>query len=329
MEPVRGQHPDGHPDADRVNAATATTARRPAPLEDAFLEHRPLLHAIAYRMLGSVHDAEDAVQDAYLRWMSQDPQTVANPAGFLTTVVTRLCLDRLRSAAVRRELYVGPWLPEPLPTATANGTTGCGGADPAAAVAVRESASIGMLMLLDQLSPAERAVFVLREAFDVPYAEIARIIEHTPESCRQLHHRAGRRVATTPKRRGATRPPDPARDQRIVEGFLAAARSGDLAQLTTLLREDVIVYNDGGGKASTGFNPIRSAAKVARLYTHVFPKRFAEGATVTFQRFNDAPGMIVRRPLLTFVYTFDLDEDGRIAHIYMVANPDKLTHLVP
>ena len=313
-----------------MSTATATTARRPAALEDAFLEHRPLLHAIAYRMLGSVHDAEDAVQDACLRWMSQDPQTVANPAGFLTTVVTRLCLDRLRSAAVRRELYVGPWLPEPLPTATANGTatSGYGGTDPAASVAMRESASIGMLILLDQLSPAERAVFVLREAFDVPYAEIARIIEHTPESCRQLHHRARRRVATTPKRRGAARPPDPARDQRIVEGFLAAARGGDLERLTTLLREDVIVYNDGGGKVSTGLNPIRGAAKVARLYTHVFPKRFAEGSTVTFQRFNDAPGMIIRRPVFTFVYTFDLDEDGRIAHIYMVANPDKLTHLV-
>ena len=136
------------------------TERRPA-VPEPFLAHRPMLHALAYRMLGSVHDAEDTVQDAYLRWTAQDPETVANPAAFLTTVTTRLCLDRLRSAAVRRELYVGPWLPEPLPTGAGAdtgvglGTTGCTAAgfcsDPAATVALRESASIGMLLLLDRL----------------------------------------------------------------------------------------------------------------------------------------------------------------------------------
>lgn len=319
--------------------APALTAQRPAPLEDAFLEHRPLLHAIAYRMLGSVHDAEDAVQDSYIRWASRDVATVANPAGFLTTVITRLCLDRLRSAAVRRELYVGPWLPEPLPTgspATA-ASSGAGvhalsgddfGADPAATAAMRESASIGMLLLLEQLTPAERAVFVLREAFDLPYPQIAEIIEHSPDSCRQLHHRARQRVAATSERRRSTaRQADPARDKRIVEGFLAAARGGDLEQLKALFREDVVVYTDGGGKISAARHPIFGSEKAARLYTHVIPKRFGAGTRFTFTWYNHAPALYVRRPTLTFVYIFDIDEDGRIANVYMVANPDKLTHL--
>jgi RNA polymerase sigma-70 factor (ECF subfamily) len=336
MEPLRGQHPDDRPDADGVKAP-ALTAQRPARPEDAFLEHRPLLHAIAYRMLGSVHDAEDAVQDAYLRWVSQGPQEVENPAGFLTTVITRLCLDKLRSAHVRRETYVGPWLPEPLPTgapatAAASGARALSahafGADPATTAALRESASIGMLLLLEQLSPAERAVFVLREAFDLPYPQIAEIIEHSPESCRQLHHRARRRVSTgTKHRRVKTARPDPARDQRIVEGFLAAARGGDLERLKTLFREDVVVYNDGGGKVSAGLHPIRGSAKVSRLYAHVIRKRFGEHTEYSFGWYNHAPALRMRRPTLTFVYIFDIDEDGLIGTIYMVANPDKLTHL--
>jgi RNA polymerase sigma-70 factor (ECF subfamily) len=280
-------------------------------------------------MLGSVHDAEDVVQDAYLRWISQDTAAVANPAGFLTTVTTRLCLDRLRSAAVRRELYVGPWLPEPLPTGSPAAAASTGfGDDPATAAAMRESASIGMLLLLEELTPAERAVFVLREAFDLPYSQIAEIIEHSPESCRQLHHRARQRLATSSKRRRApSRQPDPVRDKRIVEGFLAAARGGDFERLKALFREDVVVYTDGGGKISAARNPISGSAKAARLYAHVIPKRYGEGTSFGFTWYNHAPALIMRRPTLTFVYIFDIDEDGRIVHLYMVANPDKLTHL--
>jgi RNA polymerase sigma-70 factor (ECF subfamily) len=254
---------------------------------------------------------------------------VANPAGFLTTVTTRLCLDKLRSAAVRRELYVGPWLPEPLPTSSPGATASTGfGADPAALAAMRESASIGMLLLLEQLSPAERAVFVLREAFDLPYPQIAEIIEHSPESCRQLHHRARQRLATSAKRRrSTTHQPDPVRDKRIVEGFLAAARGGDLERLKALFREDVVVYTDGGGKVAAARNLIIGSEKAARLYTHVIPKRYGEGTSFTFTWYNHAPALFVRRPTLAFVYIFDIDEDGRIAHLYMIANPDKLTHL--
>ena len=319
------------------------TERRPA-VPEPFLAHRPMLHALAYRMLGSVHDAEDAVQDAYLRWAAQDAEAIDNPAAFLTTVVTRLCLDRLRSAAARRELYVGPWLPEPLPTGTAAAASGAHaagadpagsgsgsgfGEDPAAAVALRASATVGMLLLLERLSPAERAVFVLREAFDLPYPQIGEIIEHTPESCRQLHRRARQRVgAADGRQRRSARRPDPARERRIVEGFLAAAEGGDLDGLKKLLREDVLVLTDGGGRVSASRRPIHGAEKAARLYAKVFPRRFVD-SDYTYTSYNHQPALLVRRPTRDFVYVFDIDEDGLIAAVYLMANPDKLGHLAP
>ena len=296
----------------------ALAGDRPAVL-DAFLDHRPTLLALAYRMLGSVHDAEDVVQDAYLRWAGADRESVANAAAFLTTVVTRLCLDRMGSAAARRELYVGPWLPEPLPTASDPA-----GGNPAAAAALRESASVGMMLLLERLSPAERAVFVLREAFDVPYPQIGEIIGHSPESCRQLHRRARQRVESSERgRRRPARRPDPARERRIVEGFLAAAEGGDLDGLKALLREDVIVLTDGGGRVSAARRPVHGAANVARLYSSMFPRRFA-GSEYTYLSCNYQPALLARRPTLDFLYIFDIDEDGLIADVYMVANPDKL-----
>lgn len=313
----------------------ALTGRRPAVL-DPFLDHRPTLHALAYRMLGSVHDAQDAVQDAYLRWAAQDAEAIANPAAFLTTVVTRLCVDRLRSAAARRELYVGPWLPEPLPTGTAGAPAADGGPgghagfgeDPAAAVALRASATVGMMLVLERLSPAERAVFVLREAFDLPYPQIGEIIEHTPESCRQLHRRARQRVqaADDGRQRRSTRRPDPARERRIVEGFLAAAEGGDLDGLKELLREDVLVLTDGGGRVSASRRPIHGADKAARLYAKVFPRRFVD-SEYTYTSYNHQPALLVRRPTREFVYVFDIDENGLIAALYLIANPDKLGHL--
>jgi len=306
-------------------SAPAPTRQRPDGQEQ-FLANRPMLHALAYRMLGSVHDAEDVVQDAYLRWAAQDAETIENPAAFLTTVATRLCLDRLRSAAAKREVYVGPWLPEPLPT----GTTGSSKyTDPASTVALRESASIGMLLLLERLSPAERAVFVLREAFDVPYPQIADIVDYSPESCRQLHRRARQKVSSTTKRsRTADRPADPVRDRRLVESFLAAAEGGDLESLKALFREDVVVLTDGGGKVSAARNPIYGMQNAARLYAKVFPRRFV-GSKITYTSYNHAPALLVERPRVTFAYIFDIDDEGLIANIYMIANPDKLTHLKP
>jgi RNA polymerase sigma-70 factor (ECF subfamily) len=336
MEQVRREHADDGEAAHRVNPSAAAAAVLAGPRQDAaaeeFQQHRTLLFGLAYRLLGSVHDAEDAVQDAYLRWASQDPDTIGNPAAFLTTVVTRLCLDRLRSAAARRELYVGPWLPEPLPTGPQDTryTGGGRGSDPAAAAALRDSASIGMLLLLERLNPAERAVFVLREAFDLPYPRIAEIIDHSIESCRQLHRRAGQRVAAPPGRARASmrRPQDPARDRRIVEGFLAAAQGGDLDGLAALFREDVVVLNDGGGRISAARRPIVGAQKAARLYARVIPRRFRAGE-FSHTSYNHQPALLARLPILDFVYVFDIDDAGLIAHLYMIANPDKLTHLAP
>jgi RNA polymerase sigma-70 factor (ECF subfamily) len=324
MEPVRREHPDDGGPAHGVNPSAAAPRRPEVP--DAFLGLRPMLHALAYRMLGSVHDAEDVVQDAYLRWAAQDADAVANPAAFLTTVVTRLSLDRLRSAAARREVYVGPWLPEPLPTEPGGGASGPG-EDPATSAALRESASLGMMLLLERLSPAERAVFVLREAFDVPYPQIGEILGRSPESCRQLHHRAGERLHPAGDRaRRPTRRSDPARERRIVEGFLTAARGGDLDGLKTLLREDVVVLSDGGGKFSAARRPIHGAAKTARLFATLFPRRFAD-REFTYASFNHQPALFVDLPPYGLVYIFDVDEDGLISGVFLMANPDKLDHL--
>jgi len=333
MEPVRREHAGDGPAAHRVNPSSSPALPRPRPAAvlDAFLDHRQLLLALAYRLLGSVHDAEDVLQDAYLRWDAQETESIENPAAFLTTVVTRLCLDRLRSAAARRELYVGPWLPEPLPTGPGDAPDGGGlGMDPEAAAALRESASMGMLLLLERLNPAERAVFVLREAFDVPYPRIAEIIGYSVAACRQLHHRAGRRLSAPPGRARASMRgnQDPARDRRIVEGFLAAAEDGDVDRLAALLREDVVVLTDGGGKFSAARRPVVGGRKAARLYAHIFPRRF-RGSHYTHTSYNHQPALLVRRPTLDFVYVFDIDDNGLIAGVYMVGNPDKLTHLAP
>ncbi|GAB2702279.1 RNA polymerase sigma-70 factor [Kitasatospora kifunensis] len=294
--------------------STAAPTARPVR-EEAFLAHRPMLLSLAYRLLGSVHDAEDTVQDAYLRWSADERDTVENPAAFLTTTVTRLALDRLRSAAVRREAYVGAWLPEPLPT---------GPQDLAETAALRDSASIAMLVLLDRLSPAERAVFVLREAFELPYDEIAAILERSAASCRQLHHRAMRHVAAGPRPVPA---PDPVRGRQLVQSFLSAAQSGDLGRLTAILRDDVVLTTDGGGKVQgAGRRPILGAAKSARLFAAVFARHY-QRAVFHAVRFNHAPALLIEAGDRRVLYVFDFAADGLISNVYAIINPDKLAHI--
>lgn len=299
---------------------TPETAPAQPDIVTPFLQHQPTLFALAYRLLGSVQDAEDAVQDTYVRWAAVEPDSIANPAAFLTTVTTRLALDRLRSAAARREVYTGPWLPEPLPTATAEG------ADPAETVALRESASIGMLLLLERLNPIERAVFVLREAFTLPYDEIAEIVDRSPAHCRQLHRRAGmhatdvRRVQTGTDMHAGLR-----KGHTLAENFLSAARGGDMEALKALLREDVVLTTDGGGQVSSARRPIHGATKVSRLFTSLFT-RWHVGAPVARTEYNHAPALLIERPDRVLVYVFDIDAD-RIANVYGIFNPDKLRHL--
>jgi RNA polymerase sigma-70 factor, ECF subfamily len=301
----------------------ARTTARPVP-EETFLEHRPMLVSLAYRLLGSVHDAEDVAQDAYLRWAAEPRDDVANPAAFLTTITTRLALDRLRSAQSRHEVYVGPFLPEPLPTFRAGGAGAADG--PAESAALRETATIGMLLLMEKLTPAERAVFVLREAFDVPYPQIAEILERTEASCRQLHRRAKQHSAEERPRARTAVAVDAERGRELAESFLAAARGGNLQGLMDLFREDVVLVTDGGGRVNAALRPVLGAEKVARLYAKVFTGKLAQ-ADATYTEFNNVPGLLVVRPHVTFAYLFETDDDGRVTRLYGIANPEKLTHL--
>src|ERR671911_144382 len=220
-----------------------------------FNEHRDLLISVAYRVLGSVSDAEDTVQEAWLRWCKVDPAEVSNPRAFLVRVTTRLAIDRLRRAKARRESYVGPWLPEPVLT----------GRDVAEDVALAESVSMAMLVVLETLSPLERAVFVLREAFAMPYAEIAEILGRSEVAVRQLARRARDHV----RERGHRFETDLATRQRVTERFLAATTSGDLDALMEVLAPGVTLVSDGGGRVLAARRPIQGADKVARFLLSV------------------------------------------------------------
>jgi RNA polymerase sigma-70 factor (TIGR02957 family) len=285
----------------------------------AFEQQRPRLFAIAYRLLGSASEAEDAVQDTYLRWHAADVQTLQSPAAWLTKVLTNLCLSRLTSARARRETYPGPWLPEPL--LTEQPVLG-----PLDRAEQRESVSLAFLLLLERLTPPQRAVFVLREAFNYSHREIAEILDLTEANCQQLYRRARQRIAEDrprlPQRSRASRD----QHDRIVEEFLAAARSGDLTTLESLLAADVVAWADGGGKAQAARRPVRGAPHVAR-YLAGWMSRDVPGVRVVVTEVNGQPGIlgILDGQLLVAVL---LDVvDSRVAAVYAVANPDKLSFL--
>lgn len=275
-----------------------------------------MLFAIAYRMLGSVMDAEDVVQDAFLRWQEAPEVEVRSPRAYLTTIVTRLAINQLRSARVKRETYVGPWLPEPLVTADAP--------DPSASVELSESLSLAFLLLLERLSPVERAVFLLHEVFDFEYSEIAGVVEKTEANCRQLLVRAKKRMSA-PEGRFQT---DPAQARRLVERFTAAVGTGDLAGLLEILAEDITLWTDGGGKAAAARNLVHGADHVARWAIGV--QRVVPADTVYRPAvINGEPGFIAYSAgRATAVLVFEIHGE-RIQAIYIVANPDKLQTLSP
>ncbi len=280
-----------------------------------FERHRPKLLSLAYRLLGRLGEAEEVVQDAFLRWFSTDQRAVREPQAFLMTTVTRLALDRLKSAHARREQYVGPWLPEPL--VTEPGPSGA-----LDALEQRDLISLGLLRLLERLSGAERAVFVLREAFDLSYDEIADMLGLSPANCRQLYARAQKHLASDRPRFSAS----PADHRRLLGEFHAAVQNGDTAGLRRLLSEQVVAYNDGGGRVRAARNPVRGADRVARLYIGLaakYPDFFA-GARVV--EINAAPALLMRLRGNLHVIGIDV-EDGRIRNVYAVANPEKLAHL--
>ncbi len=283
----------------------------------AFDRHRPLLFSIAYRMLGSVMDAEDAVQEAYLRWRRASGEEVRSEKAYLSAVVTRLCIDRLGSARARREAYVGPWLPEPLPDERAP--------DVAEAVALEDSLSMAFLVLIESLTPVERAVFLLREVFGYEYAEIAEIVGKSEANCRQISRRA--RASVAARRPRFERSPE--QGERLTREFLEACAAGDMGGLLAVLAEDVTLWSDGGGKARAARNPIHGADNVARFLLGTIRKA-PPGFAVRPARINGSPGLVgyFGDGTPQSVATFET-AGGRIAAIRIVVNPEKLEGVRP
>lgn len=291
-----------------MNAMTLAAADRDA----AFEEHRSLLFGVAYRMLGTIAEAEDATQEAYLRFRGAEG-VIANPRAYLVTVTTRICMDVLKSARRQREQYIGPWLPEPLIRRA--------GSEPAPedAVASEDSISMAFLVMLEELGPAERAVFLLREVFDYDYADIAQTVGKSEAACRQIFRRAREHLAARQHRYSA----DYHQRRALTVRFLQAANEGDMAGLVELLAADVVAYSDGGGKASSAINPIYTADRVARFVLGVMRKE--PPASVELADVNGQPGIILRRKSgrVSAVAVLDF-VDGRIATLFTVRNPDKL-----
>ncbi|MFB6619150.1 RNA polymerase sigma-70 factor [Streptomyces sp. NPDC085524] len=276
-----------------------------------FEEHRPRMFGIAYRMLGSATEAEDIVQDAYLRWTAADRGDVEHPGAWLAKAVTNLCLTALTSARARREEYVGPWLPEPV--LTAGGALG-----PLESAEQRDSVSMALLVLLEQLTPVERAVYVLREAFAYSHRDIAGLLDLSEANCRQLYRRAAARV-TAPKPRFE---PDPQRWQSLVETFLEAARGGDVARLETMLTADAKYVGDGGGVVSSALRPILGRDKVARFAVGIMA-RYGDDLAITFAEVNGSPTL-----LFGDLGIFQVEiEDGLVSGLRTVTNPEKLEFL--
>ncbi|MFC4375940.1 RNA polymerase sigma-70 factor [Nocardia halotolerans] len=277
-----------------------------------FSRHRPRLFALAYRMFGAASDAEDVVQETYLRWAGADRNEIVNPEAWLTTVTVNLCRSELVSARARRETYVGPWLPEPVPT---------GELGPLDTVEARESVSLALLTAMERLNPVERAVFVLREAFGYPHAEIAAMLDLTEANSQQILHRASTRVRA-PKSRFVV----PAEEARtMIERFLLAAATGDVSALRALLTDAVVSTADGGGKVNAARRPVVGAEPVAR-YLIGLTRFLTPASTFAIAAVNGEAALVVRADgtKVSSVMFFELTEAALVTAVRIVVNPDKL-----
>jgi RNA polymerase sigma-70 factor, ECF subfamily len=282
---------------------------------DTFNQHRGLLFSIAYRMLGSRSDAEDMLQETFIRWQHASEAEIRDPRAFLVTVITRLCINQLQSARVKREQYFGQWLPEPLLTKAA--------AESPAISEIVGSLSMAFLMLLERLTPIERAVFLLREVFDYDYAEVAEILRQSEVNCRKILSRAKQHVTEDRPRFDVS----PHEQQTLLQHFLEATSHGDMQGLLALLSKDVVLYTDGGGKATAVPNPVYGAEHVARFFMEAPKKLMPKDAVRRFTEINGQPGVVVYDHGQVFgVLTMDI-AGGRIRNIYIVRNPDKLALL--
>ena len=280
--------------------------------DDPFVIHRSLLFTVAYEMLGSAADAEDAVQETWLRWSTVDRREVRDPRAYLVRIVTRRALDRLRALSRQREEYVGQWLPEPLLTSP----------DVAEDVELAESVSVAMLTVLETLGPAERAVFVLREVFEVPYDEIAEAIDKTPAAVRQIAHRARRHVAARRPRMRVDR----AEQRAVVEVFLAAVTTGEVQRLMEVLAPDVVMVSDGGGLVPTVRKPIEGAERLVAVFAAGFASLPAE-LSASPMWLNGAPGVRLDVDGSSVAAISLAIENGLITRIYAIWNPHKLARL--
>ena len=278
--------------------------------DPAFEQYRPMLFSIAYRMMGTVSDAEDMLQETFLRWHQSKNAPIRSPKSYLATIITNLCLDQLRSARKRKEEYVGPWLPEPILY------------DDNSDIRMAETLSVGFLLLLETLSPAERAVFLLREVFEFEYLEIAKILKKTEENCRQMLTRARKKISQGKPRFDASKQ----EQQRLMQEFLRASTTGDLQTLLRILSEDAVLISDGGGKVAAALNPIYGSDKVVRFILGILPK-LPPGIKTIFASVNGTPGWI--NYLGTEPHSVIIPEfsDRGIRSIYIVSNPEKLQHL--
>ena len=296
-------------------------SNQPDPGLSAIISGRGELINLAYRLLGSLAEAEDAVQETYARWYAMSAQqqnAIENPGAWLTTVASRVCLDLLGSARARRERYVGEWLPEPLPDPTEwiSGRPGGTGADPADRVARDESVSMAFLVVLESMTPAERVAFVLHDVFGYTFGEVGQILDRTPAACRKLASSARRRV------RPAHAPATPAAHQAtIVRAFKQAWEARDIAALIALLDPGATATGDGGGVVRATLRPIEGAEPIARYLTSLAGRA---GLTILERTVNGQPGLVAQVDGATIaVYAFDIAAD-RIRHIWTVLNPDKL-----
>ncbi|MEV1328514.1 RNA polymerase sigma-70 factor [Micromonospora costi] len=285
---------------------------RPDPATDAFIAHRNLLFTVAYEMLGSAADAEDVLQETWLRWADVDFDTVRDPRRYLVRVTTRQALTRLRTLGRRRETYVGPWLPEPLLTTP----------DVAEDVELADSLSMAVLLVLETLTPTERAVFVLREVFDLGYDEIAEAVDKSPAAVRQIAHRARAHVAARRPREVVS----PAETRVVLEAFQRAVETGDLQRLLDILAPDVVALSDGGGRKQAMPRPVVGAERVVRL--------FAVGLKLVGADLSVEPAQVNGYPALILRLGGEIDsvmavrvEGGRVAGLYTVRNPEKLSRV--
>jgi RNA polymerase sigma factor (sigma-70 family) len=308
---------------DTMTTQSGPAGGRPDRGLGAIISERRQLINLAYRLLGSLADAEDAVQETYARWYAMSPQqqeAIASPGGWLTRVASRLCLDLLGSARARRERYVGEWLPEPLPDRTEwiSGRPGGITVDPADRVTLDESVNMAFLVVLESMTPAERVAFILHEVFRYPFAEVAEIVGRTPAACRQLASSARRRI------RASQAPATPtARQAGIVRDFKQAWEAGDIGALIGLLDPDATVTADGGGLVSAALRPIQGGEQIAR-YLADMAGRAPSNVRILERTVNGQPGLVAQQDGVTVtVFAFDVAGD-RITHIWAVRNPDKL-----